>query len=142
MSKLARGWDPSLWVSPVPLGLGRQHNNSYLDILRTVWQNRRHPIYAWRILTRGVCDGCALGTKGMRDWTHDGIHLCYVRLNLLSLNTAAPIPDGALSDVSALRRRSSRELRQLGRLSHPMVRRKGEPGFQRTSWEKALDLIA
>ena len=27
-------------------------------------RSRRHPIYAWRVLSRGVCDGCALGTSG------------------------------------------------------------------------------
>jgi hypothetical protein len=24
----------------------------------------------------GVCDGCALGTTGLRDWTLEEIHLC------------------------------------------------------------------
>src|SRR5262249_30811971 len=35
-----------------------------------------------------------------------------------------------------------RELRDLGRLAHPMVRHAGEPGFTRLSWDDALDLVA
>ena len=35
---------------------------------------------------------------------------------------------------------SERELRDLGRLPYPMVRRRGEPGFRRVSWDEALDL--
>ena len=47
---------------------------------RTVWDNRHDLPYAWRILSRGVCDGCALGVAGFRDWTIEGIHLCTTRL--------------------------------------------------------------
>ena len=45
---------PSLWVSLVPYGIGRTKPNHYLEILRTVWDNRHDLPYAWRILTRGV----------------------------------------------------------------------------------------
>ena len=38
-----------------------------------------------RILKHGVCDGCALGTAGLRDWTLGGIHLCMVRLELIAI---------------------------------------------------------
>ena len=54
-------------------------------MLRVAWRNRDNLPYAWRVLTRGVCDGCALGTSGVRDWTLDGVHLCLVRLELLRL---------------------------------------------------------
>ncbi|MBI2819904.1 MAG: FdhF/YdeP family oxidoreductase, partial [Acidobacteria bacterium] len=40
-------------------------------------------------------------------------------------------------DVSSLDSKSSRELRALGRLPEPMIRRKGEKGFQVVSWEEA-----
>ena len=33
------------------------------------------------------------------------------------------------------------QLRSLGRLSHPMLRRKGARGFLRVSWQEALDVI-
>jgi hypothetical protein len=52
-------------------------------------------------------------------------------------------PDAQLADVEhAAERSTARELRELGRLAYPMVRRKGEPGFTRVSWDDALDLIA
>ena len=37
---------------------------------------------------------------------------------------------------------NGRELRELGRLAHPMVRERGAKGFTRVSWDHALDLVA
>ena len=47
-----------------------------------------------------------------------------------------------LGDVEHLRTFSGAELRDLGRLPYPMVRRPGDKGFSRVSWDEALDLIA
>ena len=49
--------------------------------------------------SQGTCDGCALGTTGLRDWTLEGIHLCMVRLELMRLNTMPAL------DPERLRRR-------------------------------------
>ena len=130
------------WVSLVPYGIGEQHPNAYKDILATAWENRDNLGYAWRILNNGCCDGCALGTKGMRDWTMKGVHLCAVRLQLLRLNTMAAMDWRRLEDVEGLREFSEKQLRQLGRLAVPMVRRRGEKGFRRVSWEEAVGLAA
>ena len=135
-------WRPSQWASLLPNGMGMVKPNHYKDILTTIWANRDQIPFAWRILKNGVCDGCALGTTGMRDFTMTGIHLCTVRLNLLRLNTMGPLDIAALEDVDALQGKTSRDLREMGRLPYPMVRKKGEPGFTRVSWELALDLIA
>jgi hypothetical protein len=67
---------PSQWVSWRPNGIGLDKPNHYGEMLRTVAENREQLGYAARILTRGVCDGCALGVAGLHDWTLDGIHLC------------------------------------------------------------------
>jgi molybdopterin-dependent oxidoreductase alpha subunit len=134
--------DPSLWVSPKPFGLGAEHPNNYLEIWRSIQENRDQLAYAWRILNHGVCDGCSLGTSGMRDWTMDEIHLCSVRLRLLRLNTMPALDVDTLRDVSPLRDLSGAELRQLGRLPYPLLRRTGEPGFRRVGWDEALDLVA
>jgi len=133
-----KGWDPSTWATRVPLA----HTENFQEVFRAAWENRDRAGYAWRILSDGVCDGCALGTSGMRDWTIDGVHLCNVRLRLLRLNTMGALDPAELADVSKLRGLRSRELRALGRLPHPMVRRRGEPGFSRLAWDEALDLIA
>jgi molybdopterin-dependent oxidoreductase alpha subunit len=137
-----RRLDPRLWVGAKPFGIGEQRPNNYGEIMRAVAGNRDRLRYAWRILNDGVCDGCSLGTSGMQDWTMDEIHLCNVRLRMLRLNTMPAMDFRLLADVGSLRPKSGAELRQLGRLAHPMVRHRGEPGFQRVSWDQAIDLVA
>jgi molybdopterin-dependent oxidoreductase alpha subunit len=122
--------------SLTPFGLGETKPQHFREMLRIAWRNRDNLTYAWRVLSRGVCDGCALGTTGLEDWTLDGKHLCLVRLNLLRLNTMGPLDERRLDDVEALRAMSSRELRDLGRLAHPLRRRRGERGFTRVSFEE------
>ncbi|HTK06248.1 MAG TPA: FdhF/YdeP family oxidoreductase [Ktedonobacteraceae bacterium] len=134
---------PSLWAGWKPFGIGEIKPHHFSEIFKTIWQNKQHPLYAWRILTKGCCDGCALGTTGMHDWTMDGIHLCTIRLNLLQLNTMPMLPWKRLeNDVPGLLQLSGAELRKLGRLPYPLIRRHGEAGFTRVSWGEALDLIA
>ncbi|HVF33165.1 MAG TPA: molybdopterin-dependent oxidoreductase [Acidimicrobiales bacterium] len=137
-------WRPSTWAGLAPNGIGHQKPNHYGEMLKVAWENRRHPIYAWRVLSKGACDGCALGVTGFRDWTIDGVHLCTTRLKLLAVNTADPLAKHALDDVVALRAAGTTgaELRRLGRLAHPMRRRHGEAGFSRISWEDALWTVA
>jgi molybdopterin-dependent oxidoreductase alpha subunit len=140
--KRHRRWQPKLWASKKPFGIGEQRPNNYIEIWRAVVENRGNLRYAWRILRHGVCDGCALGTKGMRDWTLPEVHLCNVRLRLLRLNTMQALHSDVLADVGVLRRQTSAELRAAGRLAFPMVRRRGEAGFSRVSWDEALRLVA
>src|SRR5262245_10869503 len=109
---------------------------------RIAWENRDELPYAWRILTSGVCDGCALGTTGLSDWTLPGMHLCMVRLELMRLNTAPALDPARLADVASLARLSSRDLRELGRLPYPMLRSSGEAGFCVISWDEALSRVA
>ncbi len=131
-----------LWVSLRPNGVGLTKPNHYLDMLRVAWENRRALPYASRILRKGVCDGCALGVAGLHDWTIDGVHLCTTRLSLLRVNTMPAMDHALLADVAPLRERTGAELRDMGRLAYPMVRRAGEAGFSRVSWDTALDLVA
>src|SRR5262249_22046752 len=107
------GWAPELWASPKAFGVGGQHPDGFSEVLRAIGENRDKLGYAFRILDKGVCDGCALGTKGMRDWTVTGIHLCNVRLRLLRLNTMPALDIKALADANALGRKRSRDLRSL-----------------------------
>lgn len=130
------------WVSLVPYGLHQRHPNAYKDIVETIWENRDRLGYAWRILNQGCCDGCALGTTGMRDWTMKGVHLCAVRLKLLRLNTMPAMDLRLLENAEELRKARTRHLSRLGRLSAPMVRRRGEKGFRRITWDEALDIAA
>jgi molybdopterin-dependent oxidoreductase alpha subunit len=53
-----------------------------------------------------------------------------------------PIAERAMSNIEALRAMSNDELRQLGRVPYPLLRRQGESGFSRVSWDQALELVA
>ena len=131
-----------MWASKKPFGIGEQRPNNYAEIWRAFKENKGGRRYAWQILKHGVCDGCALGTTGMKDWTLDEVHLCNVRLRLLKLNTMPALDTEVLSDARHLETLTSAELRDLGRLPYPMVRRRGEPGFSRVTWDDAQSLIA
>lgn len=137
-----KGWNPSHWASWKPFGIGEQYPNNYWEVFRAAWMSRDQLPYAWEILNKGVCDGCALGTTGMKDWTVDGIHVCNVRLRLLRMNTMPAFDPQLLEDVSQLQGKKSAELRDMGRLPYPMMRQRGEKGFSRVSWDEAIDAIA
>jgi molybdopterin-dependent oxidoreductase alpha subunit len=136
------GWRPSGWAGLSPNGIGQQKPNHYLEMVKVAWANRAHPRYAWDVLRKGACDGCALGVAGFHDWTIEGVHLCTTRLRLLELNTADAFDPALLTDVGPLRGRTGQQLRDFGRLGHPMRRRRGEPGFRRIEWDEALDALA
>jgi hypothetical protein len=142
MSHVSKRWTPKNWASLKPFGIGEQRPNNYMEIVRAIRENAGELPYAWRILTQGVCDGCALGTTGLHDWTLDGVHLCNIRLRLLRLNTMGVLDSSLVDDVESLRKLTSAELLDLGRLPWPMVRRRGERGFTRLSWDDALGLVA
>ncbi len=128
-------------ASWVPFGIGQAKPHHYWEMLRAVWENRDNLPYAWRILTRGVCDGCSLGPRGLRDDAMDGIHLCMVRLKMLRLNTMPALDPARLADVSQLAKLDGKQLREMGRLPYPMLRRRGEPGFRRMAWDEAFSLL-
>lgn len=141
--KLPSKPDPKLWVSKVPFGLGKIKPRHIRDTMKAVWDNKDNLPYAARILTQGVCDGCALGVSGLYDQTLNGPHLCTTRLNVLRLNTMPAVkPELLHAPVEQLRRMDSRALRQLGRIPYPLIRRQGENSFSRLSWDEAMDLIA
>src|ERR1043166_3248538 len=102
--------------SAMPFGLGQTKPKHFRDMLRVAWANRDNLGYAWKVLSQGVCDGCALGVAGFHDWTIDGVHLCLTRLNLLRLNTMSELDVSQLSDISRLKSFDNAQLRELGRL--------------------------
>lgn len=141
--KLPKKPDPSLWVSKVPFGLGKVKPHHIRDTMKVVWENKDNLPYATRILTQGVCDGCALGVSGLQDQTLKGPHVCTTRLNVLRLNTMPAMKEEVIhQDIEELRKLSSTELRQLGRIPYPLIREPGESRFRRITWDDALDRIA
>ncbi len=142
MTKITRRWTPENWAGLAPLGIGHQRPNNFAEVFRAVGENRDELLYAWRILNQGVCDGCALGTAGINDWTLNGVHLCNIRLRLLRLNTMPALNTDRLANADSLRNKKNEALREMGRLPYPMRRRAGEKGFERITWDEALDTIA
>src|SRR5690625_4850726 len=141
--KLSKKPMPSLWASKIPFGLGKIKPHHIRDTAKVVWENKDNLPYATRILTQGVCDGCALGVQGLKDQTLTGPHLCTTRLNVLRLNTMGPMEEDVLhADIDDLRKMSSTELRKLGRIPYPLIRKPGERRFSRISWDDAMDQIA
>jgi molybdopterin-dependent oxidoreductase alpha subunit len=125
---------------PLPW-VGHAKARDYGRVLSALWQNRKDIPYALKILKHGVCDGCSFGPCGLRDDVLDNVHLCLPRLKLLKFNTMPAMDLSVLSDAGWLRRFKAQQLRSLGRLSHPMMRRKGERGFLRVSWDEALEVV-
>jgi molybdopterin-dependent oxidoreductase alpha subunit len=128
-------------ASWAPLGLGHTKPHHFWEMARTVWENRDNLLYAWRILRHGVCDGCSLGPRGLADDAMRGVHLCMVRLRMLRVNTMPALDPAVLADVSHLAKLDGRKLRELGRLPYPMLRRRGQPGFQRIAWDEAFRIL-
>ena len=104
-----------------PFGLGHQKPKHFRDMGKVLWDNKDNLGYAWKVISQGVCDGCALGVAGLHDWTIPGVHLCMTRLNLLRLNTMPAMDHTLLADVTTLRGKKNHELRELGRLAYPIV---------------------
>ncbi|OGQ21613.1 MAG: formate dehydrogenase [Deltaproteobacteria bacterium RIFCSPHIGHO2_02_FULL_60_17] len=126
----------------MPFGMGQVKPHHFREMAAVVWENKTELRYAWDILRRGVCDGCSLGPYGLRDDVMEGIHLCMSRLKLLQLNTMRELKASALGDANRLQHVGQERLRSLGRLPFPFVRRKGDKGFTRVSWEEAAGLAA
>src|SRR6266571_8911140 len=139
--KIARTWQDKLKAA-IPFGLGQTKPKHFRDMAKVVWKNRDNLGYAWKVLSQGVCDGCALGVAGFHDWTIQGVHLCMTRLNLLRLNTMPELDARRLEDIAQLKSLDNAQLRELGRLPFPLLREKGAKGFRRITWAEAHQRIA
>lgn len=134
---------PQHWVSAIPFGLGKVKPKHIRDTVKVVWDNKDNLNYAKNILTKGVCDGCALGVSGLQDQTLKGPHMCTTRLNVLRLNTMPEMEEEVVhADIDELKKYSSAELRELGRIPYPLIRKPGERKFSRIGWDDAMDMIA
>ncbi|NOT35698.1 MAG: FdhF/YdeP family oxidoreductase [Candidatus Eisenbacteria bacterium] len=127
----------------LPFGPSRHPRpRPFLGMAEVVWENRDNLPFALRILQHGVCDGCSLGPRGLRDDVIDGVHLCMTRLKLLRLNTMGAIPEDRLHQLRPLREMRNEALHALGRLPYPMIHREGDSRLHRLSWDEALSIVA
>src|SRR5262245_42337366 len=130
------------WRNAVPFGLASEKPRHFREMAKVAWENRDALGYAWRILRDGVCDGCSLGPRGLKDDVIEGTHLCTTRLRLLRVNTMGPLREADVDDVERLRHRTNEELQHLGRVPFPLLRRRGERAFRRISWSEAIEVAA
>ncbi len=127
----------------IPFGLlVRSKPRHFFEMFKVAWENRGRWLYALRILRHGVCDGCSLGTAGLRDDVLPGLHLCLTRLKLLRLNTMGPIDERVLAQPLPPDAYTNEELHHLGRIPHPLIKKAGQERFQRLSWEAATTMVA
>ena len=47
---MTRGWDPTLWASKKPFGIGEDRPNNYAEIWSALKENRDELRYAWKSL--------------------------------------------------------------------------------------------
>src|SRR5712671_5809960 len=99
--RIQRTWRDKLKAA-VPFSLGQTKPHHFRDMAKIAWVNRDNLGYAWKVLSKGVCDGCALGVAGFHDWTIPGVHLCMTRLNLLRLNTMPELDARLITERSNL----------------------------------------
>ena len=131
------------WRRVVPFGLLEPDKpRHFREMLRIAWDNKDNAGYAMRILKHGVCDGCSLGPRGLKDDVMKGTHLCLTRLNLLRLNTMGAMREEDWQDADRLRAMKNDDLRRLGRVPYPLLMEKGDKGFRRLSWDEAISLAA
>ena len=133
-----------LWVGFKPNGIGETKPNHYKEIVKTVWENRDNLPYAWRILQQGRVRRLRARCRGVPRLDPRRACTCARRASTCCGSTRWARSTRSVWPTSrrcgAL---TGRELRDLGRLAHPMVRRRGEPGLHSgVSWDEALDLVA
>ena len=121
-------------------GLGQQKPHHYREMVRIAWENRDQLPFAWRILKRRRLRRLRarhLGPLGLDAAGHAPLHGA---AGADAAEHRAGARSRACSPTSPRSRgRSSAELRALGRLPEPMLRRRGEPGFRVVTWDEALD---
>ena len=130
-SRRRRATRKSLWVGFKPNGIGRAEAAT----TTATWRRSSGRTAATCRTRGGSCArACATAARsaspGFHDWTLSGVHLCTTRLNLLRVNTMARArPGGARRRRAARAKLDGAELRDLGRLPYPMVRRAGRAGL-------------
>ncbi|MEZ4650292.1 MAG: FdhF/YdeP family oxidoreductase [Candidatus Eisenbacteria bacterium] len=100
-----------------------------------------------RLRSRNACKTCALGMGGVRGgMVNEAGHfpeICKKSIQAQAGDMAGALDERTLAEmpVEALARLTPRELEYLGRVTFPMVHRKGDTHFRRAGWTEALDRV-
>lgn len=135
------GRGESAWQRFVPLGLASPHKpRHYRAILDTLSENYGQWHKAWAVLN-GPCNGCALQTDGLRDNVLPrSPHFCVIRLGLIEEVLRRDADPAVFADAAAVRRLGNDRIERLGRLTVPMLWRRGDRGYRPVSFDEAYEL--
>ena len=129
--EIRRDWKQKLKAA-IPLGLGQTKPQHFADIPLIGWKNRDNLAYGWKVLSQGVCDGCALGVAGLHDWTIDSVHLCMTRLRVTAAEYNARHRSFAtLMTLTSSARCRMRSCVNSAAFPTPYFRERGAEGFRR-----------
>ncbi|MCB9463189.1 MAG: FdhF/YdeP family oxidoreductase [Candidatus Eisenbacteria bacterium] len=98
-----------------------------------------------RLRSRNACKTCALGMGGVRGgMVNEAGHfpeICKKSIQAQAGDMAGALDERTLAEtpVERLAQLTPRELEYLGRVTFPMVHRKGDSHYRRASWAEALD---
>lgn len=101
-----------------------------------------------RLRSKNTCKTCALGMGGQQGgMVNEAGHfpeVCKKSVQAQTADMQPGIEEGvfASTDLAGLRRLSSREAENLGRLAFPVLLEPGEEHFRRIGWDEALDRAA
>ncbi len=87
----------------LPFGLGAPVGVG--AVLRALWSLRSDPVYAARLLSQSVGDGCGLGSWGMDHPVLPGRHLCPNRVARIRQELADGLVPADVLNVAPLRER-------------------------------------
>ena len=114
-------------------------------VLGKAWGTGEFTQTLQRLRSKNTCKTCALGmggqNGGMVNETGHFPEVCKKSVQAQTADMQPAIPESffAANDLTALRRLSSREAENLGRLAFPIVL--DGDRFRRIGWEAALDRI-
>mgnify|MGYP002390426182 CR=1 FL=1 len=115
-------------------------------VLGKAWATGDFTATMQRMRSKNTCKTCALGMGGQQGgMVNEAGHfpeVCKksVQAQVADMQPAIPETFFAANDLAALRRLSSREAENLGRLAYPIALRPGDRHFRRIGWDEALGL--
>ncbi len=124
-----------------PFGvLARKKPRHFLAVLRTLRETHGSWHKAWQMLN-GPCNGCAVQTDGLRDNVlPNSPHFCLVRLGLLEEALRKDAPPRAFADAAKIRKLGNDRIERIGRLTSPLLWRRGGKGYEPISFDDAYAL--
>ena len=116
-------------------------------VLKKAWGTGEFTETLRRLKSQNTCKTCALGMGGQKGgMVNEAGHfpeVCKKSVQAQTADMQPGIPESffAATDLDALRRLSSAQAENLGRLTFPVVLRPGRDRYERVGWAEALDLV-